>query len=555
VSIKLKLMLCLGLLTGALALMAGKEFLTLESTAATMRSILDDRVIPVKQLREIGDAYAVAIVDTTHKVRAGTMSPEEGLAGVEAALQKIDETWKAYLATRLTDEERRLAIDTDAARAAAVPALARLDEILKAKDMAALAAFAEKDLYPAIDPIGTPISKLIDLQIAVARGALQEADAAILVAEYTSIGLALASLLIIGFSLHTVLRGVVAPLNGMQAAMRRLADGDLAVEVPSKDRRDEIGAMAATVQVFRNNAIERVRLENEQRAEQEKRTRRAQAVDTLITGFDHDVSLILKTVASASSELEATARSLTMTAEESARNATSVAAAAEQATANVSTVASASEELSASINEIAHQVESSRRVTQSAMETAKETDETVRVLVASADRIGTVVELISDIAAQTNLLALNATIEAARAGEAGKGFAVVASEVKSLAGQTSKATDEIASHIQEMQAVTGKAAAAIRAIGETIRTINDTASAIAAAVTEQGAATGDIAQNVQQAADGTRHVSANIVGVTEGANMTGAGASQVFSSAEELARQSTTLKGKVDDFFAAIRAA
>ncbi|MFN8830150.1 MAG: methyl-accepting chemotaxis protein [Labrys sp. (in: a-proteobacteria)] len=554
-SIKLKLMLCLGLLTCAIAAMAGKGFLTLQDSAATMRSILQDRVVPVKQLREIGDAYAVAIVDTTHKVRAGTLTPEEGLASVGAALQKIDETWKAYLSTSLTEDEKRLVVDTDTARAAAAPAIARLDAILKAKDMAALAVFAEKDLYPAIDPIGTPISKLIDLQIAVARASLEESEAMIVAAEYVSIGLMLVSVLVIGFSLYTVLRGVVGPLNGMQGAMRRLADGDLAVEIPSKDRRDEIGAMAATVQVFRDNAVERVRLEEEQRKEQETRTRRAQAVEALIAGFDRDVSLILKTVASASTELEATARSLTMTAEESTRNATTVAAAAEEATANVSTVASASEELSASINEIAHQVESSRRVTQSAMETARETDETVRVLVASADRIGTVVELISDIAAQTNLLALNATIEAARAGEAGKGFAVVASEVKSLAGQTSKATEEIASHIQEMQSVTGKAAAAIRAIGETIRTINDTAAAIASAVTEQGAATSDIAQNVQQAADGTRHVSANIVSVTEGASMTGAGASQVFSSAEELARQSTTLKAKVDDFFAAIRAA
>jgi methyl-accepting chemotaxis protein len=554
-TIKRKLLTCLGLLSLAMIFLGLQGYMALQTQTEQTRTIVEDRVVPLRDLRKIADLYAVNIVDTAHKVRAGAMTFEEGTNSVRSALDGIETTWKEYMATYLTDDEKKIAASVEEARRAAAPAISELLSILGAKDEGRLATFASKELYPAIDPIGGPISDLISLQVDVAGQEFDKAKASSSFAGVTMGIIASLSLAVVGFAFFTILRGVIGPIAAMQDAMRRLASGDLKVAVPGADRKDEIGAMAAAVLVFRDNAVERARLEEKQKDEQLVKERRAALVNDLIDSFNADVSSILRTVTAASSELEATAASLNSTAEQSAANAANVAAASEEATANVSTVASASEELAASINEISMQVETSLKITQTAMAAAAETDETVQVLLSSAERIGLVVQLISDIASQTNLLALNATIEAARAGDAGRGFAVVASEVKGLAGQTAKATEEIGSHIQEMQAVTGKAAAAVRSIGDIIKTINQTAAAIAAAVTEQGAATRDIAQNVVQAADGTKAVSVNIVGVTEGATQTGAGASQVFSSAEELARQSSTLKSKVDSFFAQIRAA
>ncbi|MEH0071020.1 HAMP domain-containing methyl-accepting chemotaxis protein [Pannonibacter sp. Pt2-lr] len=363
------------------------------------------------------------------------------------------------------------------------------------------------------------------------------------------------SVLVIVFAGRTVVAGVTRPLAGMQLAMRQLADGLLETNVPFLTRKDEVGAMAAAVQVFKDNGLERRRLEAEQAEQRAAAERRAKAIEQVINGFDSDVNLILRTVAAASSELEATAASLSASAEESAQSATTVSAASEQASANVQTVAGASEELNASIAEIANRVQSSADVAGKALKAANETETMVEGLVASAEKIGSVVELINDIAGQTNLLALNATIEAARAGEAGKGFAVVATEVKSLASQTAKATEEIDAQITGMQGATGRVAAAIRSIGEIIQRISESSSAVAAAVEQQSAATREIVRNITEAATGTQQVSSNIIAVTQAATHTGAGASQVLTSSQELARQSETLKGKVETFFADIRAA
>jgi methyl-accepting chemotaxis protein len=367
------------------------------------------------------------------------------------------------------------------------------------------------------------------------------------------VGVAL--LLVVGMS-FLLGRSILRPIAGMTAAMRRIAEGDTATVIPALERRDEVGAMAQSVQVFKDNMIEAVRL----RGEQEELKLRGEAdkkglLRKLADDFESGVRRSLDTLSGAANEMKATSTSMSATAEQASQQATTVAAVAEQASANVQTVAAATEELSSSVTEIGRQVTQSTQIAGKAVEEANRTNMTVQGLSAAAAKIGDVVKLISDIASQTNLLALNATIEAARAGEAGKGFAVVASEVKSLASQTAKATDEISAQVAAMQGATTEAVQAIEGIGGTIGAINEIATAIALAVEQQGSATQEIARNVQEAAQGTGKVSSNIVGVNAAAGKTGAAASQVQVSAEQLSGQAASLRADVDRFLVNIRAA
>ncbi len=350
-------------------------------------------------------------------------------------------------------------------------------------------------------------------------------------------------------------RSLVARVVALNAIMGRLSDGDLTATVAPSRQADEISRMAATVSVFRDNMIRAERLTAEQQAEHAARESRAARVDGLTHGFEGQVGGLVGLVASAAAQLQTTARSMTGTAGETAQQAANVASAAEEASVNVQTVASAAEELAASITEISRQVAQSAKVAGQAVEDARRTDTVVRALADGARSIGEVVGLISNIAGQTNLLALNATIEAARAGDAGKGFAVVASEVKSLATQTARATEDIGRQIAQIQNATREAVASIEGIGSTIGEVSAIAAAIAAAVEQQGAATQEIARNTQQASAGTLSVTTNISGVGEGAQNTGAAATEVLGAAGTLSRQAEDLNRAISRFIADIKAA
>jgi len=349
---------------------------------------------------------------------------------------------------------------------------------------------------------------------------------------------------------------ITRPLNLMTAAMKALAGGRLDIDVPGVGRSDELGEMAEAVAVFKTNALERQRLEAEQK-ELEARAAAQRKADTerLADDFEGAVGEIIEAVSRASTELEASAGSLSSTAVRSQELATSVAAASEEASTNVQSVASATEEMSSSVNEISRQVQDSARIAQAAVDQARKTNDRVGELSKAAAHIGDVVELINTIAGQTNLLALNATIEAARAGEAGRGFAVVASEVKALAEQTAKATGEIGQQISGIQAATQDSVTAIEEISDTIARMSEIASTIASAVEEQGAATREISRNVQQAAQGTQQVSCNIADVQHGASETGSASSQVLTAAQLLSRDSNRLKVEVASFLQTVRAA
>ena len=350
--------------------------------------------------------------------------------------------------------------------------------------------------------------------------------------------------------------GTSRPINRMTAAMNDLAKGNKEIEVPALGQKDEIGAMAEAVEVFKQNAVEMdklaaERVEQEKKAEAEKR----RVMNELADDFEASVKVVVDSVGSAAGEIKQSAQNLTKAAEDATARSTAVAAASEQATSNVQAVASASEEMSGSISEIARQVAESTRSTGEAKNEVESTDSVVRELAAAAQKIGEVVTLIQDIAEQTNLLALNATIEAARAGEMGKGFAVVASEVKSLAQQTAKATEEISQQISGVQSTTDSAVTAIGRIKETIVSVNEIAGSISAAIEEQTAAVSEISNNTQQAASGTKEVSTNISDVRKGAEETGSAAHQALEAATGLAQQSVELNKKVEEFLGRVRAA
>lgn len=350
--------------------------------------------------------------------------------------------------------------------------------------------------------------------------------------------------------------GLSRPIARLKEVMAAFASNDLRADVPGTQRRDELGEMAKTVEIFKVNAREVERLREEQQANERHAAEQRKAdMNKLADDFEGAVGDIIRTVSAAATELEASANTLSTTATKTEELSTVVASAAEEASANVQSVASASEEMTTSVAEIGRQVQDSARIANEAVAQAEQTNAKVSELAAAANKIGDVVNLINTIAEQTNLLALNATIEAARAGEAGRGFAVVASEVKSLAEQTAKATGEIGEQIKGIQSATGDSVDAIKNIGKTIIQISEISSAIAAAVEEQGAATQEITRNVQQAAHGTTQVASNIADVQRGSSETGAASSQVFASAQSLSVESVRLKDQVDGFMATIRAA
>ena len=403
----------------------------------------------------------------------------------------------------------------------------------------------------------TPIEDFSGTVIGVAAIGFDRSaiDAALTSGQILSFGIGLAILmasLVIAWAMN---RSIARPISAITTVMRRLADGETALDIPGVGRRDELGAMAETVQVFKENAIKKDRLEDEQRAaERRAKEEKQHALNELADGFEASVGQIADKVLGDARQMETTAQHMIDVTKRTGERTTEVTATCEEANHSVQTVATAAEELSASIAEISKQIAQANEVSGQAVEEAAATDETVKGMAEAAEKIGNGVKLVQDIAEQTNLLALNATIEAARAGEAGKGFAVVANEVKSLATQTAKATEEISSQIDSMQTVTGGAVEAIDSISRRIQSIGQVTTAIAAAIEQQSSATQEIARNTQNAANRTTAVSESIDLVRQDTAETSEAVTEVVSASDTLNQQTAQLQSEMRNFLTKVRA-
>ena len=555
-NIKIKLSSLFLFLLIAAAIQGGITIARMKSVDHQLSELLD-RALPSLDAAEAISALTVKA--RLLQVRVATADTEAerdaGRAAVEEMLKERAALVEAYKARITTPDEQALYDRLIATLKAQHYAWERLRGMSLSQREAAM-AYYRGAMNARYQDAAKAARALVDRHVGTVAEAGRSARESQASAVSTTIAIVAAMLGVgLGATLYALL-GVSRPITVMTDAMRRLADGDTDSAVPYAGRRDEIGAMAAAVQVFRQNLIQTRALEAEAaRARAEVEGQRRQAMRDLAERFEAAIGGIVRTVTAAATQLQVTARTLTATATRTADRSSDARAAAEEAAANVNTVAAAAEELGSSVDEIGRQVVASADLAQVAVREAGATTGLVQALSTGARSIRDVVTLISEIAGQTNLLALNATIEAARAGDAGKGFAVVAAEVKQLAEQTAKATGEIGRQIGQIQGSTDHAVRAIDGIAGRIREINATATTIASAVAQQGAATQEIVRNVAQAAAGTGAVTDNITEVADAAEETGAAAGQVLRAASAMAEQAARLGSEVEDFLATVRAA
>ncbi|MBC7577176.1 MAG: MCP four helix bundle domain-containing protein [Tardiphaga sp.] len=499
--------------------------------SARFRAVLRDHLIVVDADRPDVDKNLVARKADFEKALKNYEPLVSSPAERELAIQ-LNTQWKDFIAG-----------SND------VQALATKGDLVAAKDINA------RKVVPTGRALDATLAKLVELNDKSAEIAGTTASDTYSSAVRMMIALLGAAVVLgIGSAVYLV-RDIASGIASILKPMGQLTSGELSVIIPHQGAATEIGRIASGLQIFKEALISKRTAEDAAGADSAIKAARAETISRATREFEALIGELAGSLASASTELEASATTLTSTSDATMALSGSAAATSHLVSSNIQSVAAATEEITSSVNEIGRQVHESNRIAHTAVRQAGQTNDSIAKLSRATARIDDVVKLITAVAEQTNLLALNATIEAARAGEAGRGFAVVAAEVKALASQTAKATDEISTQIAEMQAASADTVVTIQEIGSTITLISEVSSAIAAAVEEQGAATQEIARNVQNSAELSGRVASEITEVSRGASETGAASSQVLSAAQSLSVESTRLKIEVDKFLATVRAA
>jgi methyl-accepting chemotaxis protein len=554
-SISAKLYAIVSFLFVVIAIIGGFSFTQMRAINAAAQDIQTQWLPSVRwvgEMRVQSARFRAVLRDHLIVADAERAEVDKNLAARKADFEKAAQAYRPLVSS---PAERELADQLDKQWQSFANASSEVQALAGKGDVAAAKQINATKVVPVGRAMDTTLAKLVELNDKGAETAGRGAEAAYWGAIYLMSAILLGAIMLgLGAAIYVagdIRRGIGSILK----PMGQLTEGELSAEIPHQGEATEIGRIASALQIFKQALIAKKASDDAANGEAAVKAARSQRITSATGSFEAMIGELIESLSSASTELEASASTMTKTSEVTMSLSDSAASASLEVTENIQAVAAATEEITSSVNEIGRQVHESNRIASTAVSQAKKTDESLAKLSLAAGRINDVVKLISEVAAQTNLLALNATIEAARAGEAGRGFAVVASEVKALATQTAKATAEIDLQVADMHAATEETVTAIREIGSTITLISEVSSAIAAAVEQQGAATQEIARNVQQSAQLSTQVASEVTEVKRGSSETSSASGEVLSAAQSLAHESDQLKSRVEEFLNTVRAA